>query len=622
MERPFMTRAEIEDLMRDWFDRDGETFIRISDKDRVGWEDTLDAGADYSTYILESPTQEDLIRRGYTLASEMLTAMNLPRKVRLRISRTGDSATDLKTVTVCTEYFDDKTLTVGAKLDIFMGLTIHEGCHVLYTTPTKPEDFGVNKRIIHTLWNIIEDERIEEKLGETKPGFARFLEKSRYYYYFDQYYLDAGMIDEVAEKTDAEQLLNLILRIIRYPVYLKEEDFERFGFYLKKIKEILLPFPDSTKAALDAAKRIYEVIRDFYRDKETADSKEASYGEGDTDAEGMGSSCGDEELDRKIASDASEMLEGLSKLTGSETADSKEAKTLGDDDMATTVKDKGGLLGEICEGLVELGSGTDTYFTPAPSDASRYEKSHQRVRRYVPAISKIIRGHCREYKLIHRSMRSGVLDTNKLAEAIQGVSTVYIREGEVKSDRVAVCVLIDESGSMSGERIEAARDTAVLLNEAVGSIPQVELFIYGHTGDIRTSRSTELHVYREKGYSPKYALGSVRACCENRDGIAIYEVAQRVRKQTQLPVLFFILSDGAPCAGSYHGESAMNHVREMVNKVEAMQFNVVQVCINHSYPPERMFKHFVILEDLSTLAISLGRVIKKATMKNTASRVI
>lgn len=621
MERPFMTRAEIEDLMRDWFDRDGETFIRISDKDRVGWEDTLDAGADYSTYILESPTQEDLIRRGYTLASEMLTAMNLPRKVRLRISRTGDSATDLKTVTVCTEYFDDKTLTVGAKLDIFMGLTIHEGCHVLYTTPTKPEDFGVNKRIIHTLWNIIEDERIEEKLGETKPGFARFLEKSRYYY-FDQYYLDAGMIDEVAEKTDAEQLLNLILRIIRYPVYLKEEDFERFGFYLKKIKEILLPFPDSTKAALDAAKRIYEVIRDFYRDKETADSKEASYGEGDTDAEGMGSSCGDEELDRKIASDASEMLEGLSKLTGSETADSKEAKTLGDDDMATTVKDKGGLLGEICEGLVELGSGTDTYFTPAPSDASRYEKSHQRVRRYVPAISEIIRGHCREYKLIHRSMRSGVLDTNKLAEAIQGVSTVYIREGEVKSDRVAVCVLIDESGSMSGERIEAARDTAVLLNEAVGSIPQVELFIYGHTGDIRTSRSTELHVYREKGYSPKYALGSVRACCENRDGIAIYEVAQRVRKQTQLPVLFFILSDGAPCAGSYHGESAMNHVREMVNKVEAMQFNVVQVCINHSYPPERMFKHFVILEDLSTLAISLGRVIKKATMKNTASRVI
>lgn len=619
MERPYMTRAEIEDLMHDWFERDGETFIRISDKDRVGWEETLDAGADYSSYILESPTQEDLIRRGYTLASEMLVAMNLPKKVRVRISPKGDSKTDFKTVNICTEYFDDKTLTVGAKLDIFMGLTIHEGCHILYTTPTRIDELGVNKKIIHFLWNVIEDERIEEKLGETKPGFARFLEKSRYYY-FDQYYLDRGEIDKVAEQSDADQLLNLILRIVRYPVYLKWEDFERFGFYLKQIKEILLPFPDSTRAALDAAKRIYEVIREFYKDKESADGGDET---GDGTSSGSAGDGGDgDELDRKIASDASDALDKLSKIIGSESADGGEKKPLSSDDMAGAVSAKDGLLGEICEGLVELGSGNDTYFTPAPSDASSYARSYSRVRRFVPAISKIIRGHCREYKLIHRSMRSGVLDTNKLAEAVQGVSTVYIREGEVKSDHVAVCILIDESGSMSGERIEAARDTAILLNEAVGTIPQVELFIYGHTGDMRTGRSTEMTIYREKGYAPKYALGSVQAHYENRDGIAIYEVAQRVRKQTQLPVLFFILSDGAPCAGSYHGESAMAHVRSMVNKVEAMQFNVVQVCINHSYPPERMFKHYVILENLSTLALSLGRVIKKATMKSTASRVI
>lgn len=614
MERPYMTRAEIEELMHDWFERDGETFIRISDKDRVGWEETLDAGADYSSYILESPTQEDLIRRGYTLASEMLVAMNLPKKVHLRISSSGDTKTDFKTVNVSTEYFDDPTLTVGAKLDIFMGLTIHEGCHILYTTPLRTEDLGVNKRVIHFLWNAIEDERIEEKLGEEKPGFARFLEKSRYYY-FDQYYLDSGVVDTVAEKSDAEQLLNLILRIIRYPVYLKESDFERFGFYLKKIKEILLPFPSSTKEALDAAKRIYEVIRDFYRDKEATES-------GEEKSDGSIKIPSSEEVDRKIASDASEALDAMEKTIGPFSTESGEEKSLSSEDMASSVRAKGGLLGEICEGSVELGSGKDTYFTPAQPNAPKYAESYSRIRRYVPAISKIIRGHCREYKLIHRSMRSGVLDTNKLAEAVQGVSTVYIREGEVKSDRVAVCILIDESGSMRGERIRAARDTAVLLNEAIGTIPQVELFIYGHTGDLRTARSTELTIYREKGYTPKYALGSVDARYENRDGVAIFEVAHRVRKQTQLPVLFFILSDGAPCAGDYNGDSAMAHVRDMVTKVEAMQFSVIQVCINHCYPPEKMFRHYVILDDLSTLALSLGRVIKKATLKSAVSRVI
>ena len=81
----------------------------------------------------------------------------------------------------------------------------------------------------------------------------------------------------------------------------------------------------------------------------------------------------------------------------------------------------------------------------------------------------------------------------------------------------------------------------------------------------------------------------------------------------------FILSDGAPAAGGYYGSSAMEHVKSCVTKVEKLNFNVIQVCINHSYDPSRMFKNYVILEDMSTLAVELGKAIKKATMK--ASKV-
>ena len=80
-------------------------------------------------------------------------------------------------------------------------------------------------------------------------------------------------------------------------------------------------------------------------------------------------------------------------------------------------------------------------------------------------------------------MRSGMLDTGKIAEAFQGVPTVYMREGQVKSDRISVCILIDESGSMYGEGETAARDTAVLLNEAIGTLQNVDLYIYGHSTD-------------------------------------------------------------------------------------------------------------------------------------------
>ena len=461
---------------------------------------------------------------------------------------------------------------------------------------------AVDNEVIRSLWNVIEDERIERRLGDDKPGFSRFLEKLRYYY-FDYVYLEGGVIDDVEKKDDAGRFLDLLLRIIRYPKYLKESDFEYFGAYLMDIKEILSEFPDSTEESLRCAREIYEVIKDMYRDAD----KEST----------------DKELSEKIEKDASEVIEKLRDLLGSATADEKPAgeSSIDDTKMSDAVKKDDGLLGDLCEGTVELGSARETYFYPVTPNKEKYLEALSKVRRYVPAISKIIRGHCKEYKYIHRGMRSGTLDTNKLVEAIQGVPSVYIREGEVRSDRVAVCVLIDESGSMYGSRIEAAREAAVLLNEAIGSIPQVELFIYGHTGDVRSGHSTEMHVYREGRNAPKYALGAIEALSQNRDGIAIVECAKRVRGHTNLPVLYFILSDGSPCAADYGGDAAMKHVRQCVQEVERMDFTVVQVCINHSYPPEKMFRRYIILEDMSTLAVSLGRVLKKATMRATTNRV-
>ena len=416
MRHETLTREEVDDLIKDWFQRDGDAFVHTGTVDRVGWESTLDAGESYSAYLIEAPTLNDLIRRAYPLANDMLVSMNLPKKVHVKIHNGGTHCTDLKTVYLSTDFFDNKQLSVGEKLDIFLGAAVHEGCHVLYTTTLHATD----NKIIHSLWNVIEDERIERRLGDDKPGFSRFLEKLRYYY-FDYVYLKGGVIDDVEKKDDAGRFLNLLLRIIRYPKYLKESDFEYFGAYLMDIKEILSEFPDSTEESLRCAREIYEVIKDMYRDAD----KEST----------------DKELSEKIEKDASEVIEKLRDLLGSATADEKPAgeSSIDDTKMSDAVKKDDGLLGDLCEGTVELGSARETYFYPVTPNKEKYLEALSKVRRYVPAISKIIRGHCKEYKYIHRGMRSGTLDTNKLVEAIQGVPSVYIREGEVRSDRVAVC---------------------------------------------------------------------------------------------------------------------------------------------------------------------------------------
>jgi len=621
-----LSDEELDVLLKDWFNRDGDTFTKITTKGRIGWEDTLEEGDAYSAYFLEAPTNKDLIERAYSLARDIIVVMNPPKKVSVSLSDTS-SFTEGTVVVVATEMFDEKDLSIGERIDTFLGCTVHEGCHLLWTDfyvfKKEMRDFmSGGSRIVKTIFNILEDERVETICGEEKPGLARFLEKTKYYY-FDHKFVEEYNPDK--ELNLFEKILTIFLRVIRYPRYLNVEDFKFFGARLAQIKEILTPYPETTKDTFEAAKKIFEIIKDLYEEK----AEETSEGEGDASGEveegeetsGVGKEGEPKSTKKDVGKDMmveaeriltvlEKMLEKASEKGGMASAEVS-SSIRGDKDFMDTIR------GEVIKG-----SERETYFSPPRDSKAVYMDSYNRVMRYVPAIRKVVQGHCKEYKLIHKSMRSGILDTTKLAEAYQGVPTVYLREGEVKTDKVAVAVLIDESGSMSGVKIEAARDTAVLLNEALGQIPNVELFIYGHSGDIRTSRSTDLTIYKElRGKHPKYALGSVQARRENRDGTAILEVAKRVRQQTKEHCLLFILSDGAPCASSYHGDLAMRDVKERVLKTERMGFYVIQICIERGYNPALMFKNYLILEDISNLALDLGRAIKQATIKNTKTHI-
>ena len=619
-----LTDEVIDGLLEDWLDRDGDTYVRKRKKGRLGWEKELEEGESYSTYFLEAPTQEDLIKRAYSLAKDMVVVMDPPFKVKIKIT-TGEgsmSATDGKTLFASTAMFDDEELSVGEKLDTFIGVVVHEGCHLLYTDLSWIPK--IDTPIVHQLWNIFEDERIERLCGEHKPGLANFLEKTKYYY-FDQYYLDFVVPRKKESKlTPFERLFNLIFSIIRYPKYIEEAEVIEFGHFLLAIKSVVLPYPKTTEQTVELAYKVFDIIKEFYVEEEKRKEEDKEEG-----GDGEESKFKDEELEKRaleiLSSDATEAIDALDRVISSPRSVPilrGGGGGLSSKDLSAVVEEDGELLGEICEGVAEVGSSKDTFFLKELENKTLYMASYNRIRKYIPVISKILKGHNMDYKLIHRSMRSGILDTNKLADAYQGVPTVYLREGKVKTDKVSVCVLIDESGSMSGKRIESARDTAVLINEALKGVSNVELFIYGHSGDNKRSLSTELFVYKERDYSPRYSLGSVRAREQNRDGVAIFEVAQRVRKQTKNPVLFFILSDGAPCAGHYGGTSAMEHVKSNVQKVEKMGMYVIQVCIYHSYDPSTMFKNFVIMDNMDSLPIELGRAIKKATLSNSKVRVI
>ena len=648
-----MTDSElIEKLSKDWIERDGDSFVRIRKTGRLGWETTLEKGTPYSSYLLDSPTMEELIQRAYPMARQTISAMDTPFKVNVKLSDTR-SCTEAKNVYVATEYFDSEKLSAGEKLDIFLGLTAHEGSHLLYTQFDQMGKAAGVHPLCGNLLNIIEDERIERLLGEEKPGLANYLKAVKEYYFGKYASRHEGSEDDGLNRL--ERIVNCILGIVRYPRLLKESEMVEFGSLLLKVEDILTPYPDSTVAAEQAAEKIFALIQEEYKKDGKSSSEKRMSGKKpdkrnslDDPGKGSGSdgcdTCDEVKNKKRINSDSGKegepspaesamrsmekdlraIASSLEDVAGGPVQpDIEGCGALKTSDKAEAIKEDHGLLADICEGIVEIGHSKDVIFRKAPEDTERYMRSLDKVKQYIPAIRRVVKGHCKEYKYTHMGMRSGILDTSKLAEAVQGVPTVYIRQGAVHSDRACVCILVDESGSMIREgRMDAARQTAVLLNEALSGIPNIELFMYGHSADEETQGHTDLRIYREKDYSPKHTLGSLEARDNNRDGIAILETAMRVRKQTDEEVLMFVLSDGAPAAQNYIGREAIAHTKACVQKAEGMGFRIVQICINASYDPALMFEHYVKLENLGSLASDLGKEIAKALRSRIKSHLI
>ena len=205
-------------------------------------------------------------RDGFFIDSKdwMLLIRNIIGKVNIAITP-DNSSTDARTVWVATKVFDDPDLPTGRKFDTFVGLAVHEGCHLLYTK--FEEGRKCSNGIVHSLQNIIEDERIERECGESKPGLANFLKASKYYY-FDKYREDMVRAGKLSGLDTFQRLMNIILAYVRYPKSLDLDDLQEFADVMLKVKEILLPYPTSTSASTDAAEKIYEVMKEFMQQQE------------------------------------------------------------------------------------------------------------------------------------------------------------------------------------------------------------------------------------------------------------------------------------------------------------------------------------------------------------------
>lgn len=534
------------------------------------------------------------IKNAYKQTLDLITVMDLPFKVELKLN--GDKAVEggARSLLLPTKIFDKKEVSEEDKVMISTGQAIHEAEHLKETSMLDLQGLeGFKKLMSH----LIEDERIEDKLLSERPGFSSHIDKVREY---DTRNLEnSDQWKEMGGLKHGDFFQNL-LAMVRYPNLMNEEVYEKHKEVYDMVRDVLSQPLTSTSDSVRAACEVKKIVDDYLTDMSSSDkvslTNVCDLMAGDMDAKMQG------------GRDVDNSGYGAAKFTSRQLKDAE-----GDC--------------RVVQGDSEYGSKTSVTFTKQPGDRCNYQQLKNSISPYISAVKKLLSNVDKNYEFSVRGMRSGILDVNKIAEAYQGIPQVYVRKGTVSTNKTRICILIDESGSMSGCYSEIAAQAAILMKEAFGSIPGIELYIYGHTAeDDGVIGSVQLFVYQEGStYNPKYSLSKVEGRCQNIDHEAIDEVCGRVRKFTDDHVIMFVLSDGQPAAGHYGGISAMRQVRDVVMKREKQGFDIIQVNIGTELDEEDMKKMFdkyvYIKENVSEFPKVLSRIIKKAVTADKSTKV-
>ena len=555
----------------DWFGRNSD-FTRQG-KDRLFWESDNEA---YSSFLYPG-TQEQINSMVSDDAKMTSELQKLVKRFALAASikascKSSGSYTNGKQIVISSNIED---ITPKKKLDVMIGLALHEISHCLYT------EFSALKNkneIQKALINIIEDELIETQLGMTYPGYANFFKTVKYHMF------DKLGHENLLKKANSEleQIMTLFLYIVRYPKYVCEVDKKIMKTYeelFTKIKNIL----DShgclsenivgkvTGNSVGAASDIYELLKKYIDENQDNQSGENGEGdersEGDESAEGEGSE-GDESSEGKSSEKFSKSKSFSDQEREFSSSEINEAikKIQESCDAGTNPPVDNNIRTEV-EAMLRTEQSTKKGPRLWRTNGRASSLNKKQIEAEASKFSKIIRNisvnnvATKAVTVVNRFLRNGNLDSRLLASAIQGVPTVYqqriCKNVKKNEPKFAIVLTLDESGSINElqRRIFVTYCTAFM--KAFEKDANIEVYVYGHADYLRCYYSK-----KKKDLDLLYSNYSECGQCES---VSYREIINDVKSQTNLPIVMVNFTDSGYCDSSLNISQLVNEFKNKVS---------------------------------------------------------
>jgi hypothetical protein len=271
----------------------------------------------------------------------------------------------------------------------------------------------------------------------------------------------------------------------------------------------------------------------------------------------------------------------------------------------------------------EQGKNVDFIPMPPPDDKARFD---QMIRKHSSAIRTIRNGLAfrnNSMRMPSFGHRSGDIDENALFKIKMNDDRLMLRTEVVSEKSIAVCLLVDESGSMGGYRVNQAREVAVTLATALNGVSGISTSVYGHTAE---EDGTDSGVSIREYFTPRNP--NLSSCMrmsgrmENHDGFAIQHTANAFFRDygTYDRKIMFVISDGQPAGSNYGGSRARKHMRKVADACRSkLGVEVYGIGIDSAYENatgNEMYGqgNFVVLQDVTSSLPIMARFVRQVAM--------
>ncbi|MPQ56338.1 cobalamin biosynthesis protein CobT [Duganella sp. FT27W] len=235
--------------------------------------------------------------------------------------------------------------------------------------------------------------------------------------------------------------------------------------------------------------------------------------------------------------------------------------------------------------------------------------------------------------------RSGRVNASSLHRLATGDDRVFRRKQITTTKDVAVELVIDMSGSMSGSKIHTAAKAAYALASVLDRIGIANEVICFTTGEALYSDESEMnreeaklgrrYSRRESLYMPilkKFAermstdvksrfgwLPNTSSMSGNVDGESIEVAARRLMGRKEKGKIMMVLSDGAPAASGDCSE-LQEHLKKTVENITRAGVNVIGIGIQ-STEVKKFYPKSLILNDVKDLPIVVMKQLRELILK-------